>query len=145
MPQIQRSALVAFSAQQMFQLVNDVHAYPEFIPGCVNSEVLSANEHSMMASVSVAKGGISNRFTTSNRLTPGQTIEMSLVDGPFKDLRGIWRFEPLDDSACKVTLDLQFEFASQMVSAAFGKIFNDIVGSMVQAFSDRAKRVYQHA
>jgi ribosome-associated toxin RatA of RatAB toxin-antitoxin module len=144
MQQIQRSALVGFSAQQMFQLVNDVHAYPEFLPGCVGSQILSRDEHTMTAAVSVAKGGIRNQFTTANRLKPSHGIEIELVDGPFKALKGNWRFDALDDFACKVTLDLQFEFHNRVVAMAFGKIFNDLVGSMVQAFSERAKRVYNH-
>ncbi|CSA64389.1 Putative oligoketide cyclase/lipid transport protein [Vibrio cholerae] len=96
----------------------------------------------MVASVDVSKAGISKTFTTSNQLTPGVSIAMSLVDGPFKTLRGGWFFTPLDEAACKVELRLEFEFSSKMIELAFGKIFNELTSNMVNAFTRRAKQVY---
>ncbi|MGL6026939.1 MAG: SRPBCC family protein [Vibrio sp.] len=142
MKQVSRSALVAFSAEQMFHLVNDVARYPEFLPGCSGSRVLEQNESHMLASVDVAKAGIGKTFTTANQLTPGAAIVMSLVDGPFKTLRGGWFFTPLDEAACKVELRLEFEFSSKMIELAFGKIFNELTSNMVNAFTRRAKQVY---
>ncbi|EGQ9853900.1 type II toxin-antitoxin system RatA family toxin [Vibrio cholerae] len=142
MKQVSRSALVSFSAEQMFHLVNDVARYPEFLPGCSGSRVLELSEAHMVASVDVSKAGISKTFTTSNQLTPGVSIAMSLVDGPFKTLRGGWFFTPLDEAACKVELRLEFEFSSKMIELAFGKIFNELTSNMVNAFTRRAKQVY---
>ncbi|HDZ9484267.1 TPA: type II toxin-antitoxin system RatA family toxin [Vibrio cholerae] len=142
MKQVSRSALVSFSAEQMFHLVNDVARYPEFLPGCSGSRVLERSEAHMVASVDVSKAGISKTFTTSNQLTPGVSIAMSLVDGPFKTLRGGWFFTPLDEAACKVELRLEFEFSSKMIELAFGKIFNELTSNMVNAFTRRAKQVY---
>ncbi|EJL6526924.1 type II toxin-antitoxin system RatA family toxin [Vibrio cholerae] len=142
MKQVSRSALVSFSAEQMFHLVNDVARYPEFLPGCSGSRVLEQSEVHMVASVDVSKAGISKTFTTSNQLTPGVSIAMSLVDGPFKTLRGGWFFTPLDEAACKVELRLEFEFSSKMIELAFGKIFNELTSNMVNAFTRRAKQVY---
>ncbi|MEK6175548.1 SRPBCC family protein [Vibrio cholerae] len=88
------------------------------------------------------KRGSVRRFTTSNQLTPGVSIAMSLVDGPFKTLRGGWFFTPLDEAACKVELRLEFEFSSKMIELAFGKIFNELTSNMVNAFTRRAKQVY---
>ena len=96
MPRITRSALVMFSAEQMFRLVNDVHAYPEFLPGCVGSRVHESGEDYMMASVDVAKAGIAKTFTTRNRLDANRAIKMELVEGPFSKLAGWWTFTPLD-------------------------------------------------
>ncbi|MCF7505863.1 MULTISPECIES: SRPBCC family protein [Vibrio] len=142
MPKVTRSALVSFSADQMFSLVNDVARYPEFLPGCSGSRVIESSDSAMVASVDVSKAGISKTFTTSNRMADGAEILMELVDGPFKKLQGGWYFTPLDDQACKVELKLEFEFSSRMIEMAFGKIFNELTSNMVSAFTQRAKQVY---
>ncbi|KAA8665236.1 SRPBCC family protein [Vibrio gigantis] len=142
MPKVTRSALVSFSADQMFNLVNDVARYHEFLPGCSGSRVIESSDSTMVASVDVSKAGISKTFTTSNRLAEGAEILMELVDGPFKKLQGGWYFTPLDDQACKVELKLEFEFSSRMIEMAFGKIFNELTSNMVSAFTQRAKQVY---
>ena len=142
MPQVNRSALVMCSTEQMYQLVNDVKAYPEFLPGCVNSEIIQQGPLTMVAEVGVAKAGIRNKFVTENTLSENQSIHMNLVDGPFKSLSGVWQFIPLDEQACKVALDLNFEFSNKLIAAAFGRVFNELAGNMVQAFVDRAKQVY---
>lgn len=143
MKQVTRSALVSFSAEQMFDLVNDVARYPEFLPGCSGARVHDSSESAMTASVDVSKAGISKTFTTSNELVPGNAIIMKLVDGPFKTLKGGWFFTPLDEQACKVELKLEFEFSSKMVEMAFGKVFNELTSNMVNAFTKRAKQVYE--
>ncbi len=142
MPQVRRSALVSFSAEQMYKLVNDVDRYPEFLPGCSGAKVLEASDSAMVASVDVSKAGISKTFTTSNSLQKSNAILMELVDGPFKSLKGGWYFTELDESACKVELKLDFEFSSKLIELAFGKIFNELTSNMVNAFTQRAKQVY---
>ena len=142
MPKVTRSALVSFSADQMFSLVNDVARYHEFLPGCSGSRVIESSDSTMVASVDVSKAGISKTFTTSIRLADGAEILMELVDGPFKKLQGGWYITPLDDQACKVELKLEFEFSSRMIEMAFGKIFNELTSNMVSAFTQRAKQVY---
>ncbi|MDR9829433.1 SRPBCC family protein [Vibrio sp. FNV 38] len=142
MKQVSRSALVSFSAEQMYDLVNDVPNYPEFLPGCSGSSVLESSHDAMVASVDVAKAGISKTFTTNNTLLPGRAIKMNLVDGPFKSLQGGWYFTPLDERACKVELKLEFEFSSKMIELAFGKVFHELTNNMVNAFTKRAKQVY---
>ncbi len=143
MKQVSRSALVSFSAEQMFDLVNDVAKYPDFLPGCSGSRVLESTSSTMVASVDVSKAGISKTFTTSNTLIAGEAIIMNLVDGPFKTLTGGWYFTALDEQACKVELKLEFEFSSKMIELAFGKIFSELTNNMVNAFTKRAKQVYQ--
>lgn len=142
MPQISRSALVPFSAEQMYQLVNDVHSYPDFLPGCTGSRVITASHNEMTAAVEVAKAGISKTFTTRNTLLDNQRINMQLVDGPFRKLMGGWQFTALSPEACKVELHLDFEFTNKLIELAFGKVFKELAGSMVQAFTQRAKEVY---
>ncbi|MGM3191088.1 type II toxin-antitoxin system RatA family toxin [Dickeya dadantii subsp. dieffenbachiae] len=142
MPKISRSALVPFSAEQMYKLVNDVSSYPAFLPGCTGSRVLSSSRSEMTAAVDVSKAGISKTFTTRNTLIDNQCILMQLVDGPFRQLTGDWRFTPLSDEACKVELNLDFEFKNVLIEMAFGKIFKELANNMVQAFTLRAKEVY---
>lgn len=142
MGQIKRSALVSFSAQQMYDLVNDVTAYPDFLPGCVGSKIISQQDNKITASVDVAKAGICKTFTTCNQHFDHQRIEMNLIDGPFKKLFGYWHFLALDERACKISLKLDFEFSNKLVEIAFGQIFKELTNNMVNAFTLRAKEVY---
>lgn len=142
MAQINRSALVPFSAEKMYQLVNDVDAYPQFLPGCTGSRIVEQSSQEMTAAVDVSKAGISKTFTTRNRLVENQRIDMQLVNGPFRKLAGGWQFIPLGDDACKVELSLDFEFTNMLVELAFGRIFKELANNMVQAFTQRAREVY---
>jgi len=126
----------------MYQLVNDVDAYPEFLPGCTGSRVLEAGPSQMTAAVDVSKAGISKTFTTRNTLTSNRSILMHLVDGPFKKLIGGWTFTPLSQDACKIEFNLDFEFTNKLIEMAFGRIFKELASNMVQAFTVRAKEVY---
>ncbi len=142
MPQIERSALVFYSAQQMFELVNNVPDYPNFLPGCTAAAIVSQSDTDMVAKLHVSKAGIGQSFTTRNLLIPYQRIDMQLVSGPFKHLTGGWEFQPLNEQACKVILKLEFEFSNRLVQFAFGKIFQELTAAMVQAFTNRAKQIY---
>ncbi|MDU0354706.1 type II toxin-antitoxin system RatA family toxin [Paraglaciecola aquimarina] len=142
MSNVSRSALVAYSADSMFDLINDVQSYPEFIPGCAETKVLEQTEDMMRASILISKAGVKQWFTTSNSLLRGESIQMDLVDGPFSKLSGGWTIKALSDSACKIELNLDFAFSSKLVEMAFGRVFNAIAGNMVVAFTDRAKQIY---
>jgi ribosome-associated toxin RatA of RatAB toxin-antitoxin module len=142
MPQIEKSALVMYSTKEMFDLVNDVEAYSQFLPNCSNSKIVSQHDNNMTASLEISKAGIKKWFTTENTFVNEDTVLLRLVDGPFKMLKGRWHFQELDAKACKVELELEFEFSSKLVELAFGKIFNDVAKNMVSAFTKRAKQVY---
>ncbi|AWL12286.1 Persistence and stress-resistance toxin PasT [Saliniradius amylolyticus] len=142
MATVNRSALVNYSAESMFDLVNDVQSYPKFLPGCADARVLEADTERMKASVKVSKAGVSQWFTTENHLKRGEFIEMTLVEGPFSHLTGGWRFTPLSEQACKIELHLEFAFASRLAEMAFGKAFNSIASNMVDAFTKRAREMY---
>jgi ribosome-associated toxin RatA of RatAB toxin-antitoxin module len=139
---IQRSALLPYPAQALFDLVNDVASYPDFLPWCSSSEVLEANETYMRASLEVAKAGLSQRFVTANTLEPGKSIQLNLVEGPFSQLNGHWEFKALGDKACKISLDLTFDYAGPLVRATLGPLFNQAANTMVDAFCQRAKQLY---
>ena len=142
MPNINRTALVEYSAEQMFQLVDDIAAYPEFLPWCGGAAEHNRNEHQVEASVVIQKGSISKSFTTKNRLNKPQSIELTLIDGPFKKLQGAWRFDDLSDKACKITFNMDFEFSNRLVGMAVGPIFNQVANTFVDSFVERAKKVY---
>jgi len=142
MPTISRSALVMYSVDQMYQLINDIPAYPKFLPDCNDSKVIEKDEQSVTAALLVSKGGLSKWFTTRNTLISNERIHLSLVDGPFKKLEGYWLLTPLSDEACKVSLELEYEFSNKLVSLAFGKVFGHFSNSLVQVFTQRAKEIY---
>lgn len=142
MENIKRSALVPYSAEQMYRLVDDIESYPAFVPYCKKATELERTTDSVSAELEVAKSGIAKSFATKNQLQPNQCISMELLDGPFKYLKGDWQFIPLSDNACKIELDLSFEFSSKLASIAFTSIFNQLIQSMVAAFTERAQQVY---
>lgn len=142
MTQVNRSALVLHSAQQMFDIVNDVKAYPAFLPWCADTELHYEDDNQMEATLHLAKAGLKYSFTTRNQLERPGRIEISLVEGPFSQLSGVWRFEPLSDEACKVSLDLGFEFSGKLTGLAMSKVFNQVATTMVDAFVQRAEQLY---
>ena len=139
---INRSALLPFPAQALFDMVNDVLAYPEFLPWCSAAKILESDEEQMKAELTVAKAGLSQRFTTQNRLEPSRRIEMRLVSGPFSHLHGVWTFQPLTDEASKISLDLEFDYSGAIMRATLGPLFNHAANTMVDAFCQRAQQLY---
>nr|WP_081696311.1 type II toxin-antitoxin system RatA family toxin [Thiomicrorhabdus sp. Kp2] len=142
MKKIARTALLPYSAQQVYTLVNDVESYPEFLPWCGGSEVSNRSDYEMEASVTIAKAGIKQTFKTRNHLVPGERIEMHLLDGPFKSLRGEWEFKVLDVDACKIIFEVEFEVSNGLLNMAIGPIFEHIASTMVDSFCERAKQIY---
>lgn len=142
MPNVNKSALVPFSADQMYKLVEDVNSYHEFLPWCSASEEIQRENDVIVGSVTIAKGGVNKKFTTRNLLQKNKMIEVSLVDGPFKHLHGFWRFDALKADACKVSLDLEYEFSSKILGMVVGPVFNQVANSMVDSFVKEAKSVY---
>ena len=140
---IHKSALVHFSATAMRQLVTDIESYPEFLPWCRSSKILSQVGGVVEAELDIAWSGIKKSFATRNTLTEQGNIDMQLLSGPFRNLDGIWQFLPLREDASKISLDLEFEFSSKLNQLAFGAVFNQICNTMVNAFTQRAKDVYE--
>lgn len=139
---VQKSALVKFSARQMFDLVDDIESYPKFLPWCSGSRVLKREGNIVEGQIDIAKAGFHKSFSTRNVVDPGGKITISLLDGPFKSLEGVWSFMPLREDASKISLDLEFEIASAFASLAFGPVFNQICNTMVSSFTQRAKVIY---
>lgn len=141
MPSINKSAIVPYTQQEMYQLVNDIESYSQFIPYCQSSQIISHHRDELRATLSFARGGFHKSFTTVNRMQPYKMIEIRLIQGPFKQLEGFWRFE-IKDNGCKVSLDLEFEFASRLLDVMFGPLFNQVAMTLVDAFTERAEVVY---
>ena len=139
---VQKSALVKFSAQQMFDLVDDIESYPQFLPWCSGSRVLRRDADIVEGEIQISKAGFHKSFATRNRLDHGGKIHLSLLEGPFSSLEGVWNFMPLREDACKISLDLEFEIAGKLAGLAFGPVFNQICNTMVSSFTQRAKAIY---
>ena len=142
MTHIHRHALLPYSCEQLFVLVNDVAVYPQYMAGCVGAEVLESTASSMTARLDLARGPVRQSFTTRNQLTPFERIDLTLVDGPFDQFEGHWVFHPLGGMACKVTLDMHFALSSRIASLAAGKLFQSVANQLVDALSNRARHVY---
>jgi ribosome-associated toxin RatA of RatAB toxin-antitoxin module len=142
MTKISKQANVAYSARQMFALVNDIKSYPEFLPWCTEASMLEEKNNSLIASVSVSLGKIKQSFTTENTMQADTSISMKLVKGPFKELNGFWKFHDDANGGCSVSLDMQFEFKNKIMKHTLGPAFKKITASLVDAFVERAQVVY---
>jgi ribosome-associated toxin RatA of RatAB toxin-antitoxin module len=140
MPTIHRSALVGHSACRMFDLVNDVAAYPRRFSWCEQAQVLEQDESRMLARLDLGLGALSTWFTTENRLERPHRIDMQLRDGPFRKLHGVWNFHALDESSCKVSLTLEFEANSRLLAPVFAVGFQGLADRMVDDFVRVADR-----
>ena len=139
---VHKSVFLGYSAQQMFDLVAAIEDYPKFLPWCGGVEIREKGENTVVASLGIHYHGVRQHFTTSNVNTPSTTIKMQLVDGPFKALDGVWTFKPLREDACKIELDLHYEFSSMLLEQLIGPVFGMIANSMVDSFCKRAETVY---
>ena len=141
MTTVKRSREVRFSCKQMYDLVNDVESYGEFLPYFSESIVHHRDEDEVQATLVIAAAGMSKSFTTRNRLQPNKMIEIRLVDGPFSHLEGFWRFDETE-AGCNIHFDLEFDFAGRMFSMLLGPVFEQVSDKMVDAFCDRAEQIY---
>ncbi|MEW5009502.1 MAG: type II toxin-antitoxin system RatA family toxin [Cycloclasticus sp.] len=142
MHKIERSALVRHSAVDMFDLVNDVAAYPEFLKWCRSSRVISESAEEMTAELEIAWKVLHKVFSTKNTLKAGESIRMSLMSGPFESMHGLWYFKHLREDACKITMEIEFEFKNSVSNFVFSSIFNQIYGSLMDSFIKRADEIY---
>ena len=138
MKNIARSAIVEHSAAKMYALVENVEAYPEFLPWCTASQVLARTGSRTRATLTVGVGGLRHAFTTLNENRPGEAIDMHLVSGPFRKFEGRWRFVPLAPDACRIEFSLQYEFSSRVLGKVLSPLFDGMADSMVEAFVRRA-------
>lgn len=142
MPNVRKSVLLPYSAEQMYELVERVERYPEFLPWCGAVRVLDRTPHGMVATLTIAYRGLNQSFTTENEHDPGRAIRMRLREGPFSALSGQWRFTPLAPDACRVEFELDYAFRSALIAKVVGPVFDHIAQTFVDAFVRRAERLY---
>lgn len=142
MNKLKRHAIVPFSTHQMFSLVDRIEEYPAFLPWCGNATVTERTDTDVVATLQIAWKGVHKSFTTRNLLKPHARMEMQLLDGPLKHLNGIWQFSALGEAACKITLDLEFEFSGGWIDRLFQPVFQQIANTLVDAFCKRAVELY---
>ncbi|MGH1441559.1 MAG: type II toxin-antitoxin system RatA family toxin [Cellvibrionaceae bacterium] len=146
MARVSRSAVVPYSAQQMFDLINDIQSYPEFMTGCVGAEVLESSEECVQAKLTLGLAGIHQSFVTRNELLPPNQMKMHLVDGPFSRFEGIWSFDDAPEgqtqAGCKVGLELDFAFSNPLLGMTVGRMIEDVASQQVDALCQRAEKVY---
>lgn len=143
MTRVYKTALLPYSAQEIFTLVNDISAYPKFLPWCKTVTIHSHTESEIVATIKMGGAGMEKTFTTSNVIKPYEWIEMRLLEGPFNHLKGYWNFHPLGENGCKVSLNMEFEITNPLLRLSLGPVFNKIVNNLVDAFVERANSLHQ--
>ena len=139
---VTRSLILPYSAAEMYFLVDDVDRYHEFLPWCENSVVLKRERKAVTARIEVSFTGLSTAFTTRNSLISDQEITMELVEGPFEDFTGNWRFSSLDEKACRVSLEVRFSLAGRLANQTITPVFKHICTTLVESFAERARELY---
>ena len=142
MPSVHRSVLVPYGAPTMFALVEQVEAYPQFLPWCGGAQVLERGDAGMVATIRIDFRGLKQSFTPENVHEADRSIRMRLRDGPFSRLDGRWTFSPLREDACKVEFSLEYAFAGALLSRALSPVFDQIAASFVDAFVRRAEALH---
>lgn len=142
MAKMHKTVLTGYSAEQIFTLVDRVEEYPKFLPWCGDVDVRERGETQLIATIGINFHGVKQDFTTCNTNVQHTSISMTLVDGPFRRLDGVWTFKPLRADACKIELDMHYEFSSKILEQIVGPVFGMIANSLVDAFCKRAEKVY---
>jgi len=142
MTEISKTTVVPYTSEEMYVLVNDIESYPTFLPWCTEAKILSQQEDSVTAKLSMALGRIKQSFTTENTMQDGSRIDMQLIEGPFKHLSGYWRFIQEDDQSCHIHLHMHFEFKNKIIKHTLGKAFYKVMDTLVESFVQRAQQVY---
>ena len=147
MKQVSKSVLLWYTPGEMYRLVTDVPAYPQFLPWCERTELLEQHDHGVTARLHLAYAGVRHAFTTRNTHEPDATVLVQLVDGPFSVLEGSWRFHPIgrpgaDVQACRIEFDMRYAFASKPLELVVSPVFDKVANTFVDRFVERAEAVY---
>lgn len=126
----------------MYALVNDIESYPQFLPWCSEAKVIQPGVEELSASLTMQTGRLNYSFTTRNNMVPNRSIHVTLLEGPFKQLIGSWLFEDKPNATCLITLDMTFEYKNRLIKLALSGVFNKIVNTLVESFTQRARDLY---
>jgi ribosome-associated toxin RatA of RatAB toxin-antitoxin module len=139
MREVKRSATVAQPPSRLYELINDIERYPQFVPGCTHARVEVRSAGEIVATLGVRWGPLRAEFTTRNELEPERRIQMHLVRGPFRVLEGEWTLTPLGQNGCRIELAIRFAFANRLSALFFEPLFQETAESLVDAFVTRAQ------
>ena len=139
---IHKTALVSYTVEEMFTIVNGIREYPNFLPWCKSITIHSESDSEIVATIKMGGAGLEKAFTTTNVIKANEKIEMRLLKGPFSHLEGIWNFQSLGKDGCKVSLDLDFHISNPLLRMSLGPVFSKIANSLVDAFVQRAEELY---
>jgi ribosome-associated toxin RatA of RatAB toxin-antitoxin module len=145
MASVQKSVLVPYSTEQMFELINRIEDYPRFLPWCGGATILERNDTETVARLDIRYHGVHAHFTTANRIERPERIVIALRSGPFRRLDGTWRFTALGTTGSKVELALGYEFAGGALARLIEPVFNRIAHNLVDAFVRRAEEIHGNA
>lgn len=139
---VSRSAILPYSTEKMYDVVADIRSYPGFLNWCDNMDIISETSEEVIAKLMISYGKLKFSFTTKNKVKKNESIEMSLVDGPFSSLSGVWTIKKLNEDACKVSLEMDFVFDNPITHKLFGRVFQKVISAQLDAFQNRAKQLY---
>lgn len=142
MAHIFHEVIEPYSIEQMFALVNDIERYPEFVPDCIATGIIRKQDNVVAAFIEVEKFGFKKSFTTLNQINEPHSIDLTLLEGPFKHLSGKWQFTALNDTECKISFSLDFEFQNKLLDMTMTPVFKEVMTNMVETFSKRARQIY---
>jgi len=142
MSNFHKQVTVHYTAEQMYNLINDINAYSTFIPLCSSSEVHEEQDHKLRATIKIAKGKIGFDFTTVNTMEKDRFIKMNLENGPFKTLKGVWQFTPTETDECIISLHFDFDFSNKLLGIALGGLFKQLCDTMIESFRKQAAVLY---
>jgi len=140
---IRKSAFVFHSQEAIFNLVDDVESYPQFLPWCGSTDVHLRNEKTTEATIEINFKGIKQKFSTKNEKTAPHEMKIQLIKGPFKTLSGFWKFTKIDNMSCKVDLVLDYDFSNYLLEKLIGPVFNIIANSFIDEFIKEANHRYK--
>jgi len=141
---VSRSALLPYNVRQMYDVIADVKSYPAFLNWCNGMDVISESDQEIVAKLLISYGKLNFSFTTRNVMVENHSVAMSLVEGPFSSLNGQWSLQQLDKSACKVSLEMDFNFENAITQKLFGRVFQSVIAAQLDAFQKRAEQLYGH-
>lgn len=146
MPTVNKSLIVPYSVEQMYNLVNAIESYPEFLPWCKSTEIHTRSDNELKATIQLSKGPMTYSITTENQMQPHERISMQYIDGPFRHCSGTWEFKPTDKAQeTLVTFNMDYQFANRLAAIAIEPVFNPISNSLIDAFYKRAEQIYGKA
>jgi ribosome-associated toxin RatA of RatAB toxin-antitoxin module len=138
MQSIHKSVLIGHSAQTMFDLIDGVENYPQFLPWCGGVIVHEHTDTITDATIQIRYFGLKTQFRTRNQNRRPTHIDMHFVEGPFRSLTGTWNITPLNAQACKIEFYLDYEFSSTTLERLIGPVFDKITTTFVDAFVKQA-------